>query len=84
MAEAARVEAAVPEAFPRVVPGAEPGRVLGLVGPPGSGLTRLGLSLLADPARRGLVGSRSSLRRARSPGPRPLPRRALPIEHMFD
>ena len=38
-----------------VVPGAEPARVLGLVGPPGSGLTRLGLSLLADPARRGPV-----------------------------
>jgi hypothetical protein len=29
---------------------AEPGRVLGLVGPPGSGLTRLGLSLLAIPS----------------------------------
>jgi hypothetical protein len=29
----------------------EPGRVLGLEGPPGSGLTRLALSLLADPAR---------------------------------
>jgi len=29
---------------------AEPGRVLGLVGPPGSGLTRLGLSLLAPVA----------------------------------
>jgi hypothetical protein len=55
MAEAARAEAAVPGALPRVVPGAEPGRVLGLVGPPGSGLTRLGLSLLADPARRGPV-----------------------------
>ena len=55
MAEAAWAEAAAPEAFPRVVPGAEPGRVLGLVGPPGSGLTRLGLSLLADPARRGPV-----------------------------
>ncbi|MBN2114548.1 MAG: hypothetical protein JW785_10540 [Acidimicrobiia bacterium] len=55
MPEAARAEAAVPEAFPRAVAGAEPGRVLGLVGPPGSGLTRLGLSLLADPARRGPV-----------------------------
>lgn len=30
---------------------AEPGRVLGLVGPPGSGLTRLGLSLLVAPSR---------------------------------
>jgi len=55
MAEAAWVETAGPEAFARVVPGAEPGRVLGLVGPPGSGLTRLGLSLLAGPARRGPV-----------------------------
>ena len=34
---------------------AEPGRVLGLVGPPGSGLTRLALSLLAGPARTGMV-----------------------------
>ncbi|MFQ5947461.1 MAG: hypothetical protein ACE5KX_01190 [Acidimicrobiia bacterium] len=33
----------------------EPGRVVGLVGPPGFGLTRLGLSLLAVPARRGPV-----------------------------
>jgi len=55
MAEAAWVETVAPEVFPRVVPGAEPGRVLGLVGPPGSGLTRLGLSLLADAARRGPV-----------------------------
>ncbi|MBS1196110.1 MAG: recA bacterial recombination protein [Actinobacteria bacterium] len=55
MAEAVRVEAAAPAALPRPVPVAEPGRVLGLVGPPGLGLTRLGLSLLADPARRGPV-----------------------------
>ena len=34
---------------------AEPGRVLGLVGPPGSGLTRLGLSLLAAPSATGMV-----------------------------
>lgn len=33
----------------------EPGRVVGLVGWPGGGLTRLGLSLLAEPARRGHV-----------------------------
>jgi hypothetical protein len=36
---------------------AEPGRVLGLEGPPGFGLTRLGLSLLADPALRGPVAA---------------------------
>jgi hypothetical protein len=35
----------------------EPGRVLGLVGPPGFGLTRLGLSLLAGPAREGMVAA---------------------------
>lgn len=34
---------------------AEPGRVLGLVGPPGSGLTRFGLSLLAAPSATGMV-----------------------------
>jgi hypothetical protein len=34
---------------------AEPGRVLGLIGAPGFGLTRLGLSLLAGPARTGMV-----------------------------
>lgn len=34
---------------------AQPGRVLGLVGPPGSGLTRLGLSLLIEPAATGMV-----------------------------
>jgi len=34
---------------------AEPGRVLGLVGQPGSGLTRLALGLLARPARTGMV-----------------------------
>lgn len=34
---------------------AEPGRVLGLVGPPGSGLTRFGLSLLAAPSAAGMV-----------------------------
>jgi hypothetical protein len=33
----------------------EPGRVVGLTGPPGSGLTRLGLSLLAGATRRGPV-----------------------------
>ena len=33
----------------------QPGRVLGLEGAPGSGLTRLGLSLLAAPARSGPV-----------------------------
>jgi len=34
---------------------AEPGRVLGLVGPPGSGLTRLALGLLAGFSRTGMV-----------------------------
>jgi len=38
-----------------LVPAAEPGRVLGLIGPPGFGLTRLGLSMLAGPARHGMV-----------------------------
>jgi hypothetical protein len=33
----------------------EPGKVVGLVGPPGFGLTRLGWSLLAQPARHGPV-----------------------------
>ena len=33
----------------------DPGRVLGLVGAPGTGLTRLGLALLREPARRGPV-----------------------------
>ena len=33
----------------------QPGRILGLVGPPGAGFTRLGLSLLEAPARRGPV-----------------------------
>jgi hypothetical protein len=33
----------------------EPGRICGLVGPPGSGLTRVGLALLAGPARFGPV-----------------------------
>jgi hypothetical protein len=32
-----------------------PGRVVGLEGPPGFGLTRLGLSMLATPSRRGPV-----------------------------
>jgi hypothetical protein len=36
---------------------ADPGRVVGLVGEVGSGLTRLGLVLLADPARRGIVAA---------------------------
>jgi hypothetical protein len=36
---------------------ADPGRVVGLVGGLGSGLTRLGLVLLADPARRGMVAA---------------------------
>jgi hypothetical protein len=35
----------------------EPGRVLGLVGRPGSGLTRLGLSLIADPSATGMVAA---------------------------
>jgi hypothetical protein len=42
-----------PEGIPRF--GAQPGRVLGLVGPPGAGLTRLGLSMLAEPSRLGMV-----------------------------
>ncbi len=33
----------------------EPGRVVGLVGWPGGGLSRLGLAMLADPAQRGQV-----------------------------
>ena len=33
----------------------EPGRVLGLVGSPGLGLTRLGLSMLTEPSRSGTV-----------------------------
>ncbi len=33
----------------------EPGRVVGLIGPPGHGLTRVGLSMLAEPARLGMV-----------------------------
>ena len=33
----------------------EPGKVIGLVGPPGYGLTRVGLSMLTEPARRGPV-----------------------------
>jgi hypothetical protein len=36
---------------------AESGRVLGLIGRPGSGLTRLGLSLLADPSAAGMVAA---------------------------
>lgn len=32
-----------------------PGRVVGLVGPPGFGLTRVGLAMLAEPARQGPV-----------------------------
>jgi hypothetical protein len=55
MTEVMAVETAVPAVLPRPIPGAEPGRVLGLVGPPGLGLTRLGLSLLSLPARRGPV-----------------------------
>jgi len=39
------------------VPSADPGKVVGLVGEAGSGLTRLGLVLLADPARRGMVAA---------------------------
>ena len=33
----------------------EPGRVVGLTGPVGTGMTRLGLSLMAETARRGPV-----------------------------
>lgn len=33
----------------------EAGRVFGLVGPPGTGLTRLALTMLAEPAARGMV-----------------------------
>ena len=36
---------------------AEPGRVLGLVGHAGSGLTRLGLSLLTSASKRGMVAA---------------------------
>ncbi|MDX1385072.1 MAG: hypothetical protein R3190_15570 [Thermoanaerobaculia bacterium] len=49
--ERASLLAGVTESAPSGAPfsiAAEPGRVLGLVGPPGSGLTRLGLSLLAS------------------------------------
>lgn len=57
MAEAVTMAAAAAIELPRPLLGAEPGKVLGLVGPPGLGLTRLGLSLLADPARRGPVAA---------------------------
>jgi hypothetical protein len=39
------------------LPAAHPGRVVGLVGEVGSGLTRLGLVLLSDPARHGMVAA---------------------------
>jgi hypothetical protein len=45
------------EAVPFIPAAVEPGRVLGLVGPPGFGLTRLGLALLAIPAQHGLVAA---------------------------
>jgi hypothetical protein len=45
------------EAVPFTPVAVEPGRILGLVGPPGFGLTRLGLALLAVPARHGLVAA---------------------------
>ncbi len=35
----------------------EAGRVLSLVGPPGTGLTRLALTMLAEPAKRGMVAA---------------------------
>jgi hypothetical protein len=44
-------------AVPPIVLHAEPGRVVGLVGPPGLGLTRLGLVLLAEAAGRGRVAA---------------------------
>jgi hypothetical protein len=43
--------------FVTAIPAVDPGRVVGLVGVAGSGLTRLGLTLLADPARRGTVAA---------------------------
>ena len=36
---------------PPMVLSVQAGRVIGLVGPPGMGLTRVGLSLLAEPSR---------------------------------
>jgi hypothetical protein len=45
------------EAVPFAPAAVEPGRVLGLVGPPGFGLTRLGLTLLSAPSRHGLVAA---------------------------
>jgi hypothetical protein len=44
-----------PEAVAPVSIALEPGRVTGLIGFPGSGLTRLALSLLATPSRTGMV-----------------------------
>jgi len=44
-------------AIPPVSLGAEPGRVVGLVGPPGFGLTRLGLFMLAEASIRGEVAA---------------------------
>jgi hypothetical protein len=44
-------------ATPDVSLAVEPGRVVGLVGPSGLGLTRLGLAMLADPAVRGPVAA---------------------------
>lgn len=45
------------DVIPDPVLAAAPGRVVGLVGPPGMGLTRLGLGMLTDPARRGPVAA---------------------------
>ena len=45
------------DVIPDPVLAAAPGRVVGLVGPPGLGLTRLGLGMLTDPARRGPVAA---------------------------
>jgi hypothetical protein len=53
-ADAASVPAPDPVA---PVVAVEPGRVLGLIGAAGSGLTRLGLSLLAAPAATGMVAA---------------------------
>ncbi len=43
------------QANPAGLSGLQPGRVIGLSGPVGTGLTRLGLALLAEPARAGPI-----------------------------
>jgi hypothetical protein len=47
----------LPVHAPVSLPNFEPGRVVGLVGPAGMGLTRLGMGLLAVPSRQGPVAA---------------------------